>query len=314
MAQLVSAKKLLLKYDPTTPTDSEGKKYRGTAHEFQDYAYRLASDLNDREHLHIYMKLAKTYPRYLLEEVYQFIADIDEYNKGKLFMWKFKQIREEYRLQKELKNFSYDLIIKKSKDLNNKLASQIIRKESNLDNNILAKFIARISFENLTNKSKILFISPHSTLVPTSILGFGCKVFGIGFSNQIIKKIKEDLKHIKGTKFISKEFFKNTYKENEFDLVVVDKFWKFLPLEKEKVFIQELKRILKKDSEVIVQFKFSDESDQKWNKIIVGNETEYYFDKENNPEVVKELFKSQGFGVINEFNTENVYVLRLRIN
>jgi hypothetical protein len=65
-------------------------------HEFQDYGYQLAEKLNDLSHKAIYIKLAKTYPRALLERVYMFVSDYpNAKNKGKLFMWKLKQIRTE---------------------------------------------------------------------------------------------------------------------------------------------------------------------------------------------------------------------------
>jgi hypothetical protein len=64
-------------------------------HEFQDYGYELAKKLNDLDHKALYMKLAKTYPRTLLDNVYSFVSDYpNAKNKGKIFMWKLKQIRE----------------------------------------------------------------------------------------------------------------------------------------------------------------------------------------------------------------------------
>ncbi len=64
--------------------------------EFQDYAYRLAVDLNDLKHKSLYMKLAKEADRKLLEEARQFVIDADHAkSKARLFMWKLKQLREE---------------------------------------------------------------------------------------------------------------------------------------------------------------------------------------------------------------------------
>ena len=62
--------------------------------EFQDYGCNLAERLGDQKYRALYIKLAKTYPRTILEQAYSFVADYpNASNKGKLFMWKLKQIR-----------------------------------------------------------------------------------------------------------------------------------------------------------------------------------------------------------------------------
>ena len=72
-------------------------KQRRISREWQDYAYRLALELNDLEHKAIYMRLAKNEDRSLLEEVRIFVRGANAKNKGGLFMWKLKQLREEKR-------------------------------------------------------------------------------------------------------------------------------------------------------------------------------------------------------------------------
>jgi len=72
--------------------DWDRKKY--ISREFQDYGYRLASELNDLDHKSLYIKLAKETPRKLLEEAKIFVKEAYEVkNKGRLFMWKLKQIK-----------------------------------------------------------------------------------------------------------------------------------------------------------------------------------------------------------------------------
>lgn len=64
------------------------------AHEFQDYGYRLAQQLEDLEHKALYIKLAKSVPRRLLEEALCFVkASVQARNPARLFMWKLKQLR-----------------------------------------------------------------------------------------------------------------------------------------------------------------------------------------------------------------------------
>lgn len=73
--------------------DWDRKKY--ISREFQDYGYRLASELNDLDHKSLYIKLAKETPRKLLEEAKIFVKEAYEVkNKGRLFMWKLKELRK----------------------------------------------------------------------------------------------------------------------------------------------------------------------------------------------------------------------------
>jgi hypothetical protein len=64
--------------------------------EFQLYAYDLAVELNDLAHKSLYMKLAKDSPRILLEKARSFVKDAENArSKGKLFMWKLQQLKNE---------------------------------------------------------------------------------------------------------------------------------------------------------------------------------------------------------------------------
>lgn len=63
--------------------------------EFQDFAYRLAVELDDLAHKSLYMRMAKNIDRSILEKARSFIADANAKSKAKLFMWKVKQLREE---------------------------------------------------------------------------------------------------------------------------------------------------------------------------------------------------------------------------
>jgi len=64
--------------------------------EFQKYAYDLAVELNDLPHKSLYMKLAKTTPRGLMESARSFVKDANNArSKGRLFMWKLSQLKAE---------------------------------------------------------------------------------------------------------------------------------------------------------------------------------------------------------------------------
>jgi hypothetical protein len=62
--------------------------------EFQKYAYDLAEELGDMAHKSLYMKLAKETPRGLMESARSFVKDAtNARSKGRLFMWKLKQLK-----------------------------------------------------------------------------------------------------------------------------------------------------------------------------------------------------------------------------
>ena len=69
--------------------------------EFQDYGYRLAVTLNDLKHKSLYIKMAKTVDRGILERALSFVLDADSAkSKPRLFMWKVKQLKEEKKNDK----------------------------------------------------------------------------------------------------------------------------------------------------------------------------------------------------------------------
>lgn len=64
--------------------------------EFQDFAYRMAVELDDMAHKSLYMRLAKKEDRGMLERALSFVSDADNAkSKGKLFMWKLQQLKKE---------------------------------------------------------------------------------------------------------------------------------------------------------------------------------------------------------------------------
>jgi len=69
-------------------------KDKYVSREFQLYAYDLAQELGDMAHKSLYMKLAKSTPRGLMESARSFVKDAtNARSKGRLFMWKLKQLK-----------------------------------------------------------------------------------------------------------------------------------------------------------------------------------------------------------------------------
>lgn len=81
-----SVKQVLDRFDPV--------KDKYVSREFQTFALHLADQLDDYKHRSLYMKLAKTVHRSLLEKALSFVTDSKATNKGALFMWKLKELRK----------------------------------------------------------------------------------------------------------------------------------------------------------------------------------------------------------------------------
>jgi len=77
---------ILLKFNPVED------KY--ISREFQKYGIYLAETLDDYSHKSLYIRLAKTVPRAILEKALTFVKDARADNKGRLFMWKMKELRQ----------------------------------------------------------------------------------------------------------------------------------------------------------------------------------------------------------------------------
>ncbi len=63
--------------------------------EFQMYGVFLAESLDDTKHYSLYIKLAKELPRSILEEALNYTKDYyNAKSKGRIFMWRLKQLKE----------------------------------------------------------------------------------------------------------------------------------------------------------------------------------------------------------------------------
>lgn len=61
--------------------------------EFQAYGIYLSEELGDYKHKAIYIRLAKTVPRAILEKALNFVKDSRARSKARLFMWKVGKLR-----------------------------------------------------------------------------------------------------------------------------------------------------------------------------------------------------------------------------
>ena len=79
-----SVKDILKKFNPLED--------RYVSREFQTFAIHLSKKLQDERRKSLYMKLAKTIPRPVLEEALRYVVDSNARNKAALFMWKLKTL------------------------------------------------------------------------------------------------------------------------------------------------------------------------------------------------------------------------------
>ena len=75
---------ILLSFDPVTD------KY--ISREYQSFGMHIAEELDDYKHKGLYIKLAKTIHRSILEKALTFCCDSEVKNKGALFMWKLTEL------------------------------------------------------------------------------------------------------------------------------------------------------------------------------------------------------------------------------
>ena len=71
------------------------KKY--IKNEFQSYGLELAKELGDWKNKSLYIRLAKTTPREVLEKAFYFVKDQNRgtvKSKARLFMWKLKELKK----------------------------------------------------------------------------------------------------------------------------------------------------------------------------------------------------------------------------
>ena len=63
--------------------------------EFQSYGIYLSEMLEDHKHKALYIRLAKTVPRAVLEKALTFVKDAQARSRARLFMWKMRELRKQ---------------------------------------------------------------------------------------------------------------------------------------------------------------------------------------------------------------------------
>ncbi|BCX13927.1 MAG: hypothetical protein KatS3mg085_459 [Candidatus Dojkabacteria bacterium] len=313
MSKVKSAKEILLDYDIL-----KGDGNRHPKHEFQAYAYRLAHDLNDLVNLKIYMRLAKNVERTLLEQAYAYAIDSKTEEKAKIFLWKVKDLRKKLSQLKITSSFDYEIIIKQMTKLRNDLAEDIVKKNNKTflaqDINHFRILLSEF-FDNNTKKNNVLFVGLDCIELVSLFNHQNFRIFGIEYARNLTNLFKKHfkIKNFAKQKFITKDFLKNSYKNEQFDLVVLNSYWNFVPTGVEKIFFNELARISK--SKILMSVKFAKETTQTWDKF-VAKDTEYlYFQKTNSFDDFNSLLHVLNLQVIKneQCNSKYLYLIEKKL-
>ena len=86
---------ILNKFDPT--------KDKYISRDFQAFGIYLAEEMDDYKNRGMWIKLAKTNHRSILEKALSFVKDSNADNKIALFLWKLKQLKKDSVPKKESK-------------------------------------------------------------------------------------------------------------------------------------------------------------------------------------------------------------------
>lgn len=89
-----SVGKILKRFDPV--------KDKYISRDFQQFGIWLAEEMEDYKNRGMWIRLAKTNHRSILEQCFSFVKDSNADNKIALFLWKLKQIKS--NVKTDLKN------------------------------------------------------------------------------------------------------------------------------------------------------------------------------------------------------------------
>jgi len=296
------------------------KSARYVHHEFQDYAYRLASDLGDIGHKTIYMRLAKNENRVMLEQAAAFaLGYFKETNKGKIFMWKLQQLKAEQKRKEDMKNVEHNFVMQRMKETYAELIDIFAAKQKSMFNqvreNLLSEFaqtiFTRIKPARKNQKFKILDLACGIGLDARYLQQLGIKVFGLDISPVLTKRAKAICPRCS---IVCKPSFLDTnYPDQEFAGIWA-KIWPLIPLEAELSYLQEFKRLLAPQGVLNLEVILAANSQQVWQQFEVQKESHIWFEKVNTEAVLIPQLETFGFKLLKKSHIEKQrYALILEV-
>lgn len=254
----------ILSSDAFWKEEKEAMKY--IHHQFQDYGYRLAIKLGDIQHKAIYIKLAKTTPRHLIEKAAAFASDFpQEPNKGKLFMWQLKKLREEEEEKYNQQNFTHAFAWQKIWHARENLIDIILKKESERN----AQYLELLKLV----KPYIDTIKKGHVIDPLSGLGAESSIWtALGWkytSWESNRRLIDESKKLNG------DAFKSIYKKDPVaaliklkqgcaDIFWLPRLWELLSFETQQKIVTSLTQSLKPGGLVVVTVHLGEKDDQRW--------------------------------------------------
>jgi len=313
---LETAKSILSSYNLLDQQQIDKK--RKPKNEFQAYAYRLANDLRDLDNLQIYMRLAKNVERSLMERAYSFVSDSTSKEKGKLFLWKLKLLRQEIEKRKNINNFSYDYVLNNMKIFRNALSKNMIEKADDNFNKDSIEMFNKLIVDNSKDSRKVknlLLIGNSSKKLVNLLLDHKLKITTFDTSSEINKIIKNSIKsnnNLKKIKILTKDFLKNKCKDNIFDYIIIHNYWQIIPRDSEVTFLKEILRVSKNLCKLIINIKNSTTEVQKWGEFAKNkNETISYFTKSSNKNNLNATLSKFDYKLIESHNINEIEYLNL---
>jgi len=267
----------------------DAKSLRYIQHQFQDYGYRLAMKLGDVPHKAIYIKLAKTAPRHLVEQAASFASDYrNELNKGKLFMWKLKKLREEEEEKARIQDFGWLFSWHKSMLACEALAVQIAKKEQERLPAYL-NLIKQINpYLNLIAKPKVFD--------PLAGIGLDSNIWSTFTKKYTAWESRRGLIKLSAVKLIYKKDILQALtklKPNSFNIVWMTRLWDLVPLSTQPLLVENLKPTLEFGALVITASKIAEPKSEHWDLMDNGaNGTKLWiYHQQTNLEALRETFK-----------------------
>lgn len=297
MAKIKTAKDILFSHDFLSARE---KSQRYVKHEFQDYAYRLAVDLGDITHRQIYMRLAKTEDRTMLEQAAAFaLGYFKEKNKGKIFMWKLAELRANRLRKQEMQNFEVGFVQKKMGSLADELLSEYKSKQRHdLDARVdaLREFMSLSQQLPATRKKRqILVLGCGIGLEAEALAAMEDKVIGVDSSAGLIKLAKKNSK-LKNLDFKYKaDIFSHSFKPAQFAGIWCSTYWGLITQQEEENFWKLLTNLTPEQCVIYLEIVVGDKPVQSWQEFEWKEKKYIKFEKISKTSEVEKTAKYHGW-------------------
>lgn len=269
------------------------KKLKYVKYEFQDYAFRLANDLGDTSNKMIYLRLAKSVDRTLLEQAASFaLGYFDEINKGKLFMWKLKQLQEVTRTKRKLNNFEYHFVLNEMNEVLSSLAPSLIKKWQKEWNDLSLPLLKQVllAYQNSEREMKArakpqaLLYSTRAGLDLNVFHTLDMKISGV----ELVEKFAGAAKASAGGKHVVRKPDPLAFAapDSSADLIWVPQLWELISLEMESKALSIWGQKSKPNAILGLVLPASGNQSEElekeeWKELPIGDQTILYYTKQN---------------------------------